>query len=742
MLIKYRRFSKLNPRVSCFESPRPLCTSTASPISRADLETLVLCQYRGGQFHDLLRSVISTPPVLLAACQNLVPGKRSSDIVSIRFPVDTLALSLQTDSFDVGVHCVRLHPSRKKGESLILSDLHLKVVTEAVRMVLEVVYDSRFATFSYGGRVSMGRHTAIRYLKSSVQNPNWWFRVHFHQQKFNSDQVQKLVSIMKNKIEDQVLINLIVKLFEFRVVDIELGGFCFGRGFPQESGLNSILVNIYFNGLDKDIQNVRLNINEKHSELDTNDIAVFHKPVRVYAVRYLDEILVITSGSKVLMSSLKDRVVNFLERELEVKVDKLKTALHSATLEKIDFLGMEIQAVSPMVLHPPMSEKAMRAQKKYLKMKEMKALELKNARETIRKKLGMKILNHLFKKLKRMQGFQSEASIETEVSEMFRMWANDVVEEFFRSQEDCWNWHWKLSSGDFFNIRKIRDQLPEDLVNAYDEFQEKVVKYMQPKRLQKALREEQMKESVEMQKYDNSIVEDLTKLCMKVIAPMNLVRNAVKMAGFTNSMGRPRPIKLLIPLEDVDIIKWYAGVGRRWLNYFCCCRNFKMVKTVVNYHLRFSCILTLAEKHESKKVEAIRHYTKDLKVVDANGMEQVYFPTEREIKMMGDKSLSDPIPVDGALCMSLIRLASDDPSGRCVAHFCDRTDTILYRVRLLQNRLNVDPQDPKKWVMGMGAIHESLNRKCLPLCTEHISNLYLGNITLQDIDCASCVDVL
>ena len=83
---------------------------------------------------------------------------------------------------------------------------------------------------------------------------------------------------------------------------------------------------------------------------------------------------------------------------------------------------------------------------------------------------------------------------------------------------------------------------------------------------------------------------------MKVDAPKELVRKVVKMAGFTNNMGRPRPIKLLIALEDIDIIKWYAGVGRRWLDFFCCYHNFKMVKTIVTYHLTFSCILTLARE--------------------------------------------------------------------------------------------------------------------------------------------------
>ena len=76
-----------------------------------------------------------------------------------------------------------------------------------------------------------------------------------------------------------------------------------------------------------------------------------------------------------------------------------------------------------------------------------------------------------------------------------------------------------------------------------------------------------------------------------------------------------------------------------------------------------------------------------------------------------------------------------------IGHFCDRMDTVYYRVRLLQNRLNVNPFVEDKWVPGMGVIHESLNWKCLPLCSHHLNDLYMGNITLQDIDCTAFVDV-
>ncbi|MQM04416.1 hypothetical protein Taro_037216 [Colocasia esculenta] len=659
------------------------CCTTRSPISQADLEALVLRQYRRGKFRGLLRSVVSRPSVLLAACRNLASssdgGHEGQDgwnnmafspewVARCGISVEHLSRELVEGRLDLQACCVKMVPSRKKGVSLVLPNLKLKAVMEAVRMALEVVYDRRFATFAYGGRVGMGRHTAIRYLKSAVQNPTWWFRVALFRERFGPRHVRRLFAVIEEKIEDPDLFGLVKGLFASEALMIELGGLDMGRGFPQESGLCSILVNIYFSGLDCVIQDLRLQVQKENPLIQSEDgPRVLHNPVRVYAVRHLDEILVISSGSKAFLMDVKEKATRYIEDNLELKVDKLMTSIHSAVSEKMDFMGMELQAVPPSVLHPPMSEKAIRARKKYLKQKAAKSLELKNARETVRKKLGIKILNHVFKKLKRCGGFKSEFPIESEVRVIFESWAEEVVKDFFQSREECWIWHRALTSGDFLNLKGVRDQLPTGLIDAYDEFQRKVHEYMIPVKAKKFAEDVDVKEGVhagtevddneeaEGKKYSERTVKDLTELCIRVKAPIELVRKAVKMAGFTNNMGRPRPIKLLISLEDTDIINWYAGVGKRWLEFFCCCRNFRMVKTVVNYHLRFSCFLTLAEKHESTKYETIKHYTKDLKITNKDGVEEAYFPTEREIKMMGDSNLSDPMPVDGALCLLLVR---------------------------------------------------------------------------------------
>uniref|UniRef100_A0A803MAN8 Reverse transcriptase domain-containing protein n=1 Tax=Chenopodium quinoa TaxID=63459 RepID=A0A803MAN8_CHEQI len=513
-----------------------------------------------------------------------------------------------------------------------------------------------------------------------------------------------------NLMWDLAVSNWVLLKVKTEAAKIELGGFELGKGLPQECGLCGVLINVYLNGFDKKVQKIRLRMNEQNPKFDDEvSDGVVYKPLKVYAVRYLDEVLLITSGSKVVAMDLLNWVVKHLEGELELKVDKLRTVIHSAVSEKIDFLGMEFRAVTPSVLRPPLSEKAKRARLKFRRQKEVRLMEMKNARERNRRMLGMKIFSHVFDKLKNSNNrFKFDYQIENEVREIFSSWADEVVQEFLESVEERWSWHRELTAGDFLSLKRIRDQLPQELVDAYD---------------------------------NERTVKDLTKLCMKITAPIELVRKAVRLAGFTNDMGRPRPISLLAALEDADIIKWYAGVGRRWLEYFCCCRNFEMVKTVVSYHLRFSCLLTLAEKHDATKAETVRHFSKDLKVSDLDGNEEMYFPSERDVKRTGDGHLSDPKPVDSALTLNLIRLAYDAPSITCAAHFCECNDTITYRVLLLQNRTNINPGDQKKWVPGMAAIHDSLDRRCFALCAYHVSDLYLGKITLQDIDCTSFVEV-
>lgn len=78
--------------------------------------------------------------------------------------------------------------------------------------------------------------------------------------------------ILGEKIEDKAFLDLIKRLFECKIVNIELGGVCLGRGLPQESALSSMLINVYFNGFDKEVQELLLNTNKEIPKFVENDL--------------------------------------------------------------------------------------------------------------------------------------------------------------------------------------------------------------------------------------------------------------------------------------------------------------------------------------------------------------------------------------------------------------------------------------------------------------------------------------
>ncbi|KAL3715718.1 hypothetical protein ACJRO7_007457, partial [Eucalyptus globulus] len=242
----FRRIASSDVRLSLTPrrraTRRPISTSSppldpAEPLTRPQLKTLILGRYaKNGKFSGLARHVLASPSVLLAAPSppNAAPlpppppppppSSALLDSMSRRFSISEMGREIAEGRFDVAVCCVAMAPSRKKGEPLLLPGLKLKVLIEALRMVLEVVYDERFATFAYGGRVGVGRHTAVRYLKASVQNPSWWFTVKFDRQKFDCAHVSTLCKVIEEKIDDSLFIDLIRRLFECQAVSIELGG--------------------------------------------------------------------------------------------------------------------------------------------------------------------------------------------------------------------------------------------------------------------------------------------------------------------------------------------------------------------------------------------------------------------------------------------------------------------------------------------------------------------------------------
>lgn len=123
-------------------------------------------------------------------------------------------------------------------------------------------------------------------------------------------------------------------------------------------------------------------------------------------------------------------------------------------------------------------------------------------------------------------------------------------------------------------------------------------------------------------------------MSLQINAPLETIRVRLRERGVISKSNKSKAIGRLIHVPDSEIVKWYNAVGRRLLNYYCCCQNFYKIKSYVNYMIRWSAIYTFASKHKSSVKKIIAEHTKDLIIKDDKGFILTKFINSTEIKSM------------------------------------------------------------------------------------------------------------
>jgi len=90
----------------------------------------------------------------------------------------------------------------------------------------------------------------------------------------------------------------------------------------------------------------------------------------------------------------------------------------------------------------------------------------------------------------------------------------------------------------------------------------------------------------------------------------------------------------LTNISNKDIINWFASVVRGFLSYYRYCDNLYQIWTIVDYHICWSAIFTLANKHKSSTQKIIPKHSKDLHIVNGEGGTLVSFPTSIELRTL------------------------------------------------------------------------------------------------------------
>ena len=193
-----------------------------------------------------------------------------------------------------------------------------RVVQEAVRLVLEPLYEPTFHESSHGFRPERSCHTAITEACRHVNEGYEWV-VDLDLEKF-FDRVnhQRLMSTLAQRIDDKPLLVLIGRMLKAKVVLPEGLVVPTEEGVPQGGPLSPLLSNIVLDELDREL--------ERRG----------HR-----FVRYADDCNIYVGSERAgerVMASIKQ----FIERRLRLKVNEKKSAV--ARPEERHFLGFRLRS--------------------------------------------------------------------------------------------------------------------------------------------------------------------------------------------------------------------------------------------------------------------------------------------------------------------------------------------------------------------------------------------------------------
>ena len=723
------------------DDPKPRSRMELKRSLELRLKKRVKEQYSDGKFHDLLKKVIARPETLRDAydCIRLnsnVPVTESDG--SVAFAFDSMAEELSSGVFDVASNTFSLVARDKTKEVLVLPSLPLKVVQEAVRIVLEVVFSPYFSKISHSCRSGRGRGSALKYISNSMSRSDWCFALSLSK-KVDDSVFESLLSVMEEKVEDCSLSVLLRSMFEARVLNLEFGGFPKGHGLPQEGVLSRVLMNVYLDrfdhefyrismrheALDRDAQTeegglgskLRSWFRRKAGEEDLKSDPEKDVAVRVYCCRFMDEIFFSVSGPEKVAVDIRSEAVDFLRNSLHLDVTDETDPSSCETAKGIRVLGT---LVRKNVRESP----AVKAVHKLKEKVRLFALQKEEAWTLGTVRIGKKWLGHGLKKVKEseIRGLADSNSTLSQISShrkpgmetdhwykvLLRIWMEDVL----RTSAD--------RSEEFILSKHIVEPtIPQELRDAYSKFQTSAAAYV----------------SSETAKVEALLPcpdpHDKPVFFGDVVAPTNAIRRRLFRYGLVTAEGYARANSMLILQDTAQIIDWFSGLVRRWVIWYGGCSNFDEMKALIDNQVRKSCIRTLASKYRIHENEIERRLDEELSTIPSaeDIEEEIQYEKLDSPAFDRDEHLTYGIFNSGSCLLSLARIVSESRPCSCFVSGCSMAAPAVYTLHAMER------QKFPGWKTGFSVcVPSSLNGRRIGLCKQHLKDLYLGQISLQAID--------
>ena len=264
-----------------------------------------------------------------------------------------------------------------------------KLIQEAIRMILEAIYEPIFSDYSHGFRPVRSCHTALAQIKKEFTGARWFIEGDI-KGCFDNINHAVLVEIINQKIKDARFLKLIRSFLKAGYMEDWKYHETYS-GCPQGGIISPILANIYLNELDRHIMKIkkefdvatkarytpeytklvglrqRLHNKIKNSngiereklieEYKTATAQMLKLPAKqcddkkIKYVRYADDFLIAVNGNRQDCEKIKQELTEFISTTLKMELSQEKTLItHSNTPAR--FLGYDVRVRRDQQIKP------------------------------------------------------------------------------------------------------------------------------------------------------------------------------------------------------------------------------------------------------------------------------------------------------------------------------------------------------------------------------------------------------